>query len=82
MSWDKTAWHWRDAKAKSFMALKVKMAIAPILHLLDFEKQFVVMTHESDVVVGAILEQNFGFGMQPIVFASCQLNATNIPYSA
>ena len=58
------------------------MAIAPILRLLDFERQFVVTTDASDVAVGAILEQNFGFGLQPIVFASRKLNATEIRYLA
>ena len=58
------------------------MATALVLHLPDFEKQFVVMTDASDVAVGAILEQNFGFGLQPIAFASRKLNATEIRYSA
>ena len=40
------------------------------------------MTDASDVAVGAILEQNFGSGLQPIAFASHKLNATEIRYSA
>ena len=54
------------------------MATAPILRLPDFEQQFIVTTDASDVAVGAILEQNFGSGLQPIAFASCNLNATEI----
>ena len=68
-------------EANSFTALKVAMATAPVLHLPDFEKQFVVTTDASDVVVGAILEQNFGSGLQPIAFASRKLNATEMRYS-
>ena len=79
---DKISWRWGDAEANSFKALKVTMATAPILHLPDFEKQFVVMTDASDVAVGAILEQNFGSEMQPIAFASRKQNATEIQYSA
>ena len=79
---EKTTWRWRDAEANSFTALKVAMATAPVLRLPDFEKQFVVTTDASDVAVGAILEQNFGSGLQPIAFASRKLNATEIRYSA
>ena len=79
---EKVTWRWGDAKANSFMALKVAMATAPVLRLPDFEKQFVVTTDTSDVAVGAILEQNFGSELQPIAFASRKLNATEIRYSA
>ena len=58
------------------------MVTAPILHLPDLERQFVVTTDASDVGVGAILEQNFGSGLQPIAFASRKLNTTEIRYSA
>ena len=64
------------------MALNVAMVTAPVLHLPDFEQQFVVTTNASDVAVGAILEQNFGSGLQSIAFASRNLNATEICYSA
>ena len=75
---DKVTWHWGDTKANSFNALKVTMTTAPILCLPDFEKQFVVTTDTRDVVVGAILEQDFGFGLQPIAFASRKLCGTEI----
>ena len=32
---EKITWHWKDAEANSFMALKVAMATAPILSLPD-----------------------------------------------
>ena len=79
---DKVVWRWGDAEANSFTALKVAMATAPILRLPDFEKQFVVTTDASYVAVGAILEQDFCSGLQPIAFASRKLNATEIRYSA
>ena len=79
---DKVIWRWGDAEANSFTALKVAMATAPILCLPDFEKQFFVTTEASDVAVGAILEQDFGSGLQPIAFARRKLNATEIRYSA
>ena len=79
---EKKTWCWGDAEGNSFTALKVAMATAPVLRLPDFEKQFVVTTDASDVAVGAILEQDFGSGLQPIAFASRKLNATEIRYSA
>ena len=79
---EKKTWCWEDAEQNSFTALKVAMATAPVLRLPDFEKQFVVTTDVSDVVIGAILEQDFGSGLQPVAFASRKLNATEIRYSA
>ena len=78
----KVAWTWGDAQDNSFKALKVAIATAPILRLPDFERQFVITTDASDVAIGAILEQDFGSGLQPIAFSSRKLNSTEIRYSA
>ena len=75
-------WNWGDTENDSFTVLKVAIATAPILRLPDFERQFVITTDASDVAIGAILEQNFGSGMQPIAFSSRKLNAIEIRYSA
>ena len=58
------------------MQLKVALMTAPILRLPDFDLQFVITTDASDTVLGAILEQDFGNGLQPIAYASRKLNAT------
>ena len=58
------------------------MATAPVLRLHSFERQFVVTTDVSDVAIREILEQEFGFGLQPITVSSRKLNATEIRYSA
>ena len=79
---EKKTWCWGDAEGNSFTDLKVAMATAPVLRLPDFEEQFMVTTDASDVAIGAILEQDFGSGLQPIAFASRKLNATEIRYSA
>ena len=52
------------------MQLKVALTTAPILRLPDFDLQFVITTDASDTALGAILEQDFGNGLQPIVYAS------------
>ena len=69
---DKIAWGWGDAYEKSFVDLKVAIATAPVLRLPDFERQFIITTDASDVAIGAILEQDFGSGLQPIAFSSQQ----------
>ena len=78
----KIDWKWGDTEENSFLALKAAMATSPVLCLPDFELQFVVTADASDVAIGAILEQDFGSGLQPIAFSSRKLNATEIRYSA
>ena len=58
------------------------MATMPILCRSNFERQFVVMIDASDVAIGAILEQDFGSGLQEIAFSSRKLDAAEIRYSA
>ena len=40
-----------------------------------------VTTDASDAVVGAILEQDFGNGLQPVAFASQKLNDAEMQYN-
>ena len=40
------------------------------------------MTDNSDVAIGAILEQDFGSNLQPIAFGSRKLNPSKIHYLA
>ena len=79
---EKIAWSWGDAQERSFMALKVAIATAPVLRLPDFEQQFVITTDASDVAIGVILEQDFGSGLQPIAFASRKLIPAEVRYLA
>ena len=57
---DKVVWGWGDAEQNIFLVLKAAMAAAPIVHLHDFEQQFIVIKNGSAVAIGAILEQDFG----------------------
>ena len=41
-----------------------------------------VTTGASDAVVGAVLEQEFGNGLQPVAFAIRKLNDAEMKYSA
>ena len=75
-------WEWSTPQHQAFNRLKLALTIAPVLKLPDFERQFMVTTDVSDVAVGAILEQDFGNGLQPVVFASRKLNGAEMRYSA
>ena len=56
--------------------------MAPVLKMPNFECPFVVMIEASLVLVGAILEQDFGQGLQPVAFESRKLNPAGTRYSA
>ena len=75
-------WKWSTSQHEAFNRLKLVLTTAPPLKLPNFERQFVVTTDASDAVVGAILEQDFGNGLQPVAFASRKLNNAEMRYSA
>ena len=75
-------WEWSTPQHQAFNRLKLALTTAPVLKLPDFERQFVVTTDASDAAVGAILEQDFGNGLQPVAFSSRKLNGAEMRYSA
>ena len=78
----KAKWRWEKDQERSFLAIKIALATAPILRLPDFDHQFIVTTDASDVAIGAILQQDVGMGLQPIAFASRKLQQAEVRYSA
>ena len=75
-------WNWQAKEEKAFCELKRSLVVAPILRMPNFELPFVVTTDASLVSVGAILEQNFGQGLQPVAYESRKLNPAETRYSA
>ena len=61
--------------------MKRILCTAPVLKLPDFTKEFVVNTDASDVAIGAVLQQDFGKGLQPIAYDSRKLNDAERRYS-
>ena len=51
----KVKWRCNKEQEESFLAMKIALATAPVLRLLNFDHQFVVTTDASDVAIGAIL---------------------------
>ena len=62
--------------------MKRSLVSAPVLHMPDFSLPFVLTTNASLVSVGAILEQDFGKGLQPVAYDSRKLSPTEMRYSA
>ena len=79
---DGIVWHWGKDEEQAFCTLKRSLILAPVLRMPNFELQFVVTIDASLVSVGAILEQDFGNGMQPVAFESRKLNPAETRYSA
>ena len=73
---------WDDNAEKAFNRLKTAMVTAPVLQLPDFDREFVVTTDASEIWVGAILQQNFVYGLQPVCYESRKLNPAETRYSA
>ena len=73
---------WTTEHETAFLKLKAALVNAPILRLPDFSKPFTVTTDASQVALGAVLEQDFGNGNQPVAYASKKLSPTEMRYSA
>ncbi|GBG75255.1 hypothetical protein CBR_g19889 [Chara braunii] len=52
-------WAWTPLHEDAFRALKKAVTCAPVLHLPDFNRPFILTTDASDFAVGAVLSQVF-----------------------
>ncbi|GBG86049.1 hypothetical protein CBR_g40950 [Chara braunii] len=52
-------WAWTPLHEDAFHALKKAVTCAPVLHLPDFDRPFILTTDASDFAVGAVLYQAF-----------------------
>ena len=67
---------WNERLDKSFKALKHLVTTAPILHIVDPSKPFVVETDASDYAIGAVLYQDG----RPVAFESKKLSDAEMHY--
>lgn len=72
---------WGDAQEEAFSRLKALLSKAPVLHLPDFSKPFIVQTDASNTGVGAVLMQDHQDGRFPIAYASKKLLPREQNYS-
>jgi hypothetical protein len=71
---------WQPRHQAAFDSLKAALTAAPVLQLSDPDRQYVVDTDASDYAVGAVLQQDFGRGLQPVAFTSHKMTDTERRY--
>ena len=71
---DGQPYHWQPAHQAAFDDLKSALRAAPVLALPDPDRPYVVHTDASDYATGAVLQQDFGRGLQPIAYTSHKLS--------
>lgn len=72
---------WDREMDEAFATLKNRISSAPILHLPDLSKHFIVQTDASGHGIGAILLQEHGTEIFPVAYASRKLRGAEIRYS-
>ncbi|PIK35096.1 hypothetical protein BSL78_28078 [Apostichopus japonicus] len=72
---------WGSSQGAAFDTLKSRLASAPILHLPDMSKPFILRCDASDVGVGSVLMQEEDGVKYPICFASRKLQPREVKYA-
>ena len=73
---------WSEYGIKAFEQLKNHVASAPVLHLQDMIKLFVLVTDASDVETGAMLAQEQVVGqLAPVTFSNHSLSRAEQNYT-
>ncbi|CAI7867914.1 unnamed protein product [Closterium sp. NIES-53] len=75
-----TPFKWEDVHQQAMEQLKTALTSAPVLILPDPEKDYVIEADASDQVVGAVLMQDQGKGLQPIAYLSKKLHGAELSY--
>jgi len=74
----KEGFHWTDAATGAFSALKAAISAAPVLHLPNFDNEFIVDCDASGSGFGAVLHQGAG----PVAFFSRPFAARHLKVAA
>ena len=72
---------WEEPQELAFQTLKAALANAPILHLPDVEKPFILRTDASGTGIGGVLMQEVGNQKFPVAYASKKLLPREKNYS-
>ena len=72
---------WGENQEKSFRLLKEKLTTTPVLKYPDYNREFILITDASKVILDAILSQKDEDGKEhPIVYDSKTLNKSEMNY--
>jgi len=77
---DGTVYKWLPRHQTAFEELKAALKAAPVLALPDPDRQYTVNTDASDFATGAVLQQDFGHGLQPIAYMSHKMSDAETRY--
>ena len=72
-------WQWDPYQEEAFGKLKQKLCEAPILQYPHPKLPCTVVTNVSEAVVGGVLMQDQGEGLQPLAFMSKALKPSERP---
>ena len=70
-----------DSQQEAFDQLKRKLCEAPLLHVPDFSREFVLATDASNTAVSAVLQQRMESELVPISYHSRILSPAEEKYS-
>ncbi|GJP71626.1 hypothetical protein CLOP_g2442 [Closterium sp. NIES-67] len=73
-----TPYKWEPKHQEAVEQLKQALTSAPVLILLDPERDYVIEADASDQAVGAVLMQDQGNGVQPITYLSKKLYGADL----
>jgi hypothetical protein len=76
----KTRFVWSSRQQEAFNALKAALCSAPVLIFPDPSVPFTVSTDASDYATGAVLQQDYGRGLQRTTYLSRKLNSAERNY--
>ena len=77
---DGQTYSWQPVHQAAFDTLKKALREAPVLALPDPDRQYVVNTDASDFATGAVLQQDFGHGLQPVAYMSHKMSDAETRY--
>jgi hypothetical protein len=73
---------WKLEQQRSFSSLKEALTIAPILQPYDPDLPCTIDIDASNFAIGAVLQQDFGRGLQPVAYESRKLKRAERNYCA